>query len=412
MKFKNMLYKIMALVFCAALGLSFFNDVSVNAAKVKKPGKATITEVKSSDSKIIVKFKKVSKAKGYQIQWADNESFTKAQSALLKKNNKSVMTYKTVQIDPGKYFVRVRAYKVSNGKKVYGKWSSTKTITVDALSLDIISNDPVLYGNHCYELYEGTEKTFSVAGKQYNNGFRMWNEQSNSLVLYNLHGMYDSITFEVGRIDGTKEYTDTLHIYRDGDFYEDLDLNGSIGHTQYTIDVSGTNALALEIDNGGTWNGREYGFYNVKFKASEKAVNHDKVVAEGTQISDKILYDGKKYDLFANYSDKKFYCAGNAYFTGFTMENEQSESTVFMNLDMDYKTMSFDVGKVDGWLYRDTVVHVYRDGTFYKDLTVDAYNTNQHFTLDVEDTSTLKFSIDGSVYGRGTKLGFFNISLK
>ena len=111
MKFKNMLYKIMALVFCAALGLSLFNDVSVNAAKVKKPGKATITEVKSSDSKIIVKFKKVSKAKGYQIQWADNESFSKAQSALLKKNNKSVMTYKTVQIDPGKYFVRVRALK-------------------------------------------------------------------------------------------------------------------------------------------------------------------------------------------------------------------------------------------------------------------------------------------------------------
>lgn len=409
-KFQTRLFKVLAFLLVMAITFPLLNEVNVNAAK--KPGQVKISEVKETDSKIVVKFKKISKAKGYQIQWSSNDSFSNANSAYLKKNNKSTMSYKTEQVDPGTYYVRVRAYKLNKSKKVYGKWSSAKKITVNALSLDIITDDAVLYGNHNYELYTGTDKTFSVAGKQYNEGFRMWNEQSNALVLINLHGMYDSITFDVGRIDGTRESSDTLHVYKDGEFYENLDLNGSIGHTQYTIDVKGTNALALEIDNGGTWNGREYGFYNIKYKSTDNATNHDKVKTTGTQISDKILYDGNKYALYANYSDKKFYCAGNAYFTGFTMENEQSESTVFMNLDMNYTTMSLDIGKVNGWLYRDCVVHIYRDGTFYKDLVIDAYNTNQHFELDVEDTSTLKFSIDGSVYGRGTVLGFFNISFK
>lgn len=409
-KFQTRLFKVLAFLMVMVIAFPLLNEVNVEAAKVKKPGQVKISEVKETDSKIVVKFKKVSKAKGYQIQWSSNDSFSNPGSTFLKKNNKSVMSYKTEQVDPGTYYVRVRAYKLNKSKKVYGKWSSAKKITVNSLSLDIISDEAVLYGNHCYELYTGTDKTFSVAGKQYNEGFRMWNNASTGLVLYNFHGMYDSITFDVGRIDGSIEGSDALHVYKDGVFCEDLTLNGSIGHSQFTIDVTGVNCLALEIDAEGLYTGREYGFYNIKTKRTENAINRDKVKVDGTQLSDKILYDGKKYALYANYSDQKFCCAGNTYYTGFTMENDHGDSSVFMNLDMNYKTMTLDIGKAGGWLYRDCIVHIYRDGTFYKDLIIDSFNTSQHFELDVEDTSTLKFSMDS--LGNGTVLGFFNISFK
>ena len=140
-KFQTRLFKVLAFLMVMVIAFPLLNEVNVEAAKVKKPGQVKISEVKETDSKIVVKFKKVSKAKGYQIQWSSNDSFSNPGSTFLKKNNKSVMSYKTEQVDPGTYYVRVRAYKLNKSKKVYGKWSSAKKITVNSLSLDIISDE-------------------------------------------------------------------------------------------------------------------------------------------------------------------------------------------------------------------------------------------------------------------------------
>ena len=92
-KFQTRLFKVLAFLLVMAITFPLLNEVNVNAAK--KPGQVKISEVKETDSKIVVKFKKISKAKGYQIQWSSNDSFSNANSAYLKKNNKSTMSYKT-----------------------------------------------------------------------------------------------------------------------------------------------------------------------------------------------------------------------------------------------------------------------------------------------------------------------------
>lgn len=91
--------------------------------------KAAITSAKNSKKKqIIVKYKKVSGAKGYEISYSTNKKFKKS---VIKKTTKKT-TYTIKKLKKGKtYYVRVRAYKIdSTGKKVYGKYSAVKKVKV------------------------------------------------------------------------------------------------------------------------------------------------------------------------------------------------------------------------------------------------------------------------------------------
>lgn len=97
--------------------------------KVKKPAKVKITKAKNvKTKKLTVKWKKTSKAKGYQIQIASNKKFTKGK----KTKTLSKTTYSFKKLKKNKYYyVRVRAYVYnSNHKKVYGSWSAVKKVKI------------------------------------------------------------------------------------------------------------------------------------------------------------------------------------------------------------------------------------------------------------------------------------------
>ena len=96
---------------------------------VKKPAKVKITKAKNvKTKKLTVKWKKTSKAKGYQIQIATNKKFTKGK----KTKTLSKTTYSFKKLKKNKYYyVRVRAYVYdSNHKKVYGSWSAVKKVKI------------------------------------------------------------------------------------------------------------------------------------------------------------------------------------------------------------------------------------------------------------------------------------------
>ena len=96
---------------------------------VKKPAKVKITKAQNvKTKKLTVKWKKTSKAKGYQIQIATNKKFTKGK----KTKTLSKTTYSFKKLKKNKYYyVRVRAYVYdSNHKKVYGSWSAVKKVKI------------------------------------------------------------------------------------------------------------------------------------------------------------------------------------------------------------------------------------------------------------------------------------------
>ena len=94
-----------------------------------KVAKASLTSAKNSKSKqILLKYKKVSGAKGYEISYSTDKKFKKA----VTKKNTAKTSYTISKLKKGKiYYVRIRAYKMdSTGKKVYGKHSSMKKVKV------------------------------------------------------------------------------------------------------------------------------------------------------------------------------------------------------------------------------------------------------------------------------------------
>ena len=88
--------------------------------KVVKPAKVKVLRLKAKKKKLKVSWKKVSGATGYEVKAATNSKFTKGKKTVTVKKNKVIIK----NLKPKKkYFVKVRAYKLANGRKYYGKWS-------------------------------------------------------------------------------------------------------------------------------------------------------------------------------------------------------------------------------------------------------------------------------------------------
>lgn len=111
---------------------------TVNNAVVSGPGaKKTICRLSStkfsslknaSGKKVKAKWKKNSKAGGYQIEYSTSKKFTSAKK--VKVSAKS--TTKTIsKLKKGKtYYMRIRSYKKTGGKTYYSAWSSAKKVVV------------------------------------------------------------------------------------------------------------------------------------------------------------------------------------------------------------------------------------------------------------------------------------------
>ena len=76
--------------------------------------------------KVKVTWKKVSNSLGYQIQYAINKKFKKAKKKTVKSTSVTLRKLKKKKT----YFIRIRAYKMNDKKKVYGKWSLVKKVKV------------------------------------------------------------------------------------------------------------------------------------------------------------------------------------------------------------------------------------------------------------------------------------------
>ena len=96
--------------------------------KIKAPKKTSIKKVKGAKKAISVTWKKVSGVKGYQVQVATNKKFKKNKKTVTVKKQKTTKTTVKKLKAKKKYYVRVRTYKIVNGKKVYSSWSKVKSV--------------------------------------------------------------------------------------------------------------------------------------------------------------------------------------------------------------------------------------------------------------------------------------------
>ncbi len=92
-----------------------------------KPAATKITSLKNAKKAFTVKWKKVSKVKGYQVQYSTSSKMKKPVTKTYNSVNTTKATFKKLK-SKKYYYVRDRTYKKVNGKKVYSKWTAIKKI--------------------------------------------------------------------------------------------------------------------------------------------------------------------------------------------------------------------------------------------------------------------------------------------
>ena len=102
------------------------NDEDVTV--ISKPKSASIKKVKGAKKAILVTWIKVSGVSGYEIQLATNKKFKKNKKTVTIKKQKTTKTTVKKLKAKKKYYVRIRTYKIVNGKKVYSSWSKVKSV--------------------------------------------------------------------------------------------------------------------------------------------------------------------------------------------------------------------------------------------------------------------------------------------
>lgn len=101
-------------------------DAASKASAVKKARpKVTLT---AGEGQVTVKWKKIKKAKGYQVYRSMKKKGTYKRIATIKKGSR--VKYINKKLKKGKrYYFKVRAYTKTGGKKVYSKYSKVKSVT-------------------------------------------------------------------------------------------------------------------------------------------------------------------------------------------------------------------------------------------------------------------------------------------
>ena len=104
------------------------NDTTTIQTEVAKPKSVSPKKVKAAKKAVSVEWKKVSGVKGYQVQVATDKKFKKNKKTVNIKRQKTTKTTVKKLKAKKKYYVRIRTYKIVNGKRDYSSWSKVKSV--------------------------------------------------------------------------------------------------------------------------------------------------------------------------------------------------------------------------------------------------------------------------------------------
>ena len=295
---------------------SFSNEIDFDTNKEADLDKVTGLEVNVKGNIATVNWKEVSNATGYEV-YVDipNYGYLKIGSV---SGNAAILT--GFQVD-GKYAVKVRAYKGTNGKDGYGDFSASKTFYIDSEDFDDdkkIELDQVTgldYELDKDKVYLDWKKVtnadeyivyISINNSSYNEIGRVTNNNAT------INSLKENTTYKVKVVayneddDVYGKESKVITFKTDKDFEDKIDL-GKV--TNLTVDVEGNKAY---LGWKKVTDADEYEVYLSKNSGSYKLIgtvtNNNATISDldyNTSYKVKVRAYNEKYDEYGEYSDIK-----------------------------------------------------------------------------------------------------------
>lgn len=215
------------------------------SAKVVKPSKVAITALgRYNKSTVGLRWKKASRAKGYQVYMKTNGGKFKK----IKTTSGRYLKKSGLKINSSYYF-KVRAYTKYKGKTYYGAFSNVRKIKMTAYVYLVDVMEP--YSSWGFNSHSGADSLY-MGGKAYFKSFTL--KDFNTYAVYNFQGKYSKISFYYGGKDGY-DCDMTAMVYTDGELAKTLRRKEDSLPKNYTIDIRDTYQFKVESNTAG------YGWY-------------------------------------------------------------------------------------------------------------------------------------------------------
>ena len=180
---KKILLPLIAII--SIIAMSVTNPVAYGANS-NNIAKVTNVKITVKSNKAAIKWKKVKKAKGYQIKISTSKKFDKPFTKTFSKKSSKL----NIKLDDNKiYYIKVRAYQKINGTKKFGKWSKKKSFT--------IKKKATATGYWCYD--GGTHH--SIQNENVIGWYKTEEGAINAARKYNSENNYKTSHFQVDRCD-------------------------------------------------------------------------------------------------------------------------------------------------------------------------------------------------------------------
>lgn len=220
------------------------------SAKVVKPSRVAITALaRYNKSTVGLRWKKASRAKGYQVYMKTNGGKFKK----IKTTSGRYLKKSGLKINSSYYF-KVRAYTKYKGKTYYGSFSNVRKIKMTSYVYLVDVIEP--YASSDYEAYKGADSLY-MGGKPYYKSFKIW--YNHGYATFNFQGKFSKISFYYGGRDGY-DGDMTAIFYEDGELVKTINRKYESLPRYYSINVKNTYQFKVEMGGGYGYGG----FGNVK----------------------------------------------------------------------------------------------------------------------------------------------------
>lgn len=251
-----------------------------------------------------------------------------------------------------------------------------------------------------------------LKGRKYYQGIKMspgGSYYETSEISFNVEDV-STISFDVGRIDGAYANNATISVYKNGSWWQDIELDCWEFVRHITLDVSDADTLRFYIPARTNTN---YLLGDISVDSLKTVKTYDvPAYSNGADI----IFAAYNRTRIATYngvqdSDTDYIqINGKKYYQGVNMypgEYSYEPSRYSVNTE-NVKTYTFTVGRIDNTNKNDAVIEIYKDGKWFYNLAVDAESTVKYYSIDVEETSILMFEINART---NSSYGMVNIAL-